>query len=159
MSAIKSSFRKRLSEARGSRGGGVWGGAESEEGESSEEEEGVERLMRAKREQGGTRKRQHVDLPDGEHVGERGGEGEREGGREGVTLISRSVRVWLVRLRGRVSSECTSQSCICAAFMLALSLSFSLSLSLSLSLSAVDVTHKKQPRRKLLHSDDSEESS
>lgn len=56
---------------RGGRGGGVWGGAESE-GESSEEEEeeedgAAERLMRAKVadvETGGSRKR-HLEQPEG----------------------------------------------------------------------------------------------
>ena len=68
VAAIKSSVRHRLSEARGGRGGGVWGGAESEEEEESSGEEGVERLMRAKRAEGETRKR-HLDLPEGGCVG------------------------------------------------------------------------------------------
>ena len=67
VAAIKSSFRNRLSEVRGGRGGGVWGGAESEDGETSEEEreEGaVDRLLKAKTDTRETRKR-HLDLPDG----------------------------------------------------------------------------------------------
>ena len=66
MAAIKSSFRSRLSEMRGGRGGGVWGGAESE-GESSDEEEGAERLMRAKTDYGDTSvsRKRHLDPSDG----------------------------------------------------------------------------------------------
>ena len=60
VAAIKSSVKHRLSEARGGRGGRVWGGAESGE-------EGVERLIRAKRDEGDSRKR-HLDLPEGGSV-------------------------------------------------------------------------------------------
>ena len=66
VAAIKSSVRHRLSEARGGRGGGVWGGAESDAEETSGEE-GVERLIRAKRGKGEARKR-HLDLPEGRSV-------------------------------------------------------------------------------------------
>ena len=65
VAAIKSSVRHRLSEARGGRGGGVWGGAES--AEESSGEEGVERLIRAKRDEGDSRKR-HLDPPEGGSV-------------------------------------------------------------------------------------------
>ena len=65
VAAIKSSVKHRLSEARGGRGGRVWGGAESEEESSGEE--GVERLIRAKRDEGDSRKR-HLDLPEGGSV-------------------------------------------------------------------------------------------
>ena len=65
VAAIKSSVRHRLSEARGGRGGGVWGGAES--ADESSGEEGVERLIRAKRDEGDSRKR-HLDPPEGGSV-------------------------------------------------------------------------------------------
>ena len=71
VAAIKSSYRNRLSEMRGGRGGGVWGGAESE-GETSEEgeeEEGEERLMRAKTDDGALSRKRRMEQPEGECTG------------------------------------------------------------------------------------------